>query len=57
MIDEVQRITEQLNEQFHATHYTRWREKTVGARAIKRGKASQVVDGKDFHLADEIRYI
>ncbi|MGC9158921.1 MAG: hypothetical protein ACP5FH_08005 [Terracidiphilus sp.] len=31
--------------------------KTVGARAIQRGKASQVVDGKDFRLADEIRYI
>lgn len=30
---------------------------TVGARAIKRGKASQVVDGKGFRLADEIRYI
>ena len=30
---------------------------TVGSRAIKRGKASQVVDGKDFRLADEIRYI
>jgi len=29
----------------------------VGTRAIKRGKASQVVDGKDFRLADEIRYI
>ena len=29
----------------------------MGARAIKRGKASQVVDGKDFRLADEIRYI
>jgi len=30
---------------------------TVGSRAIKRGKASQVVDGKDFRLAEEIRYI
>jgi hypothetical protein len=30
---------------------------TVGTRAIKRGKASRVVDGKDFRLADEIRYI
>jgi hypothetical protein len=29
----------------------------VGTRAIKRGKASQVIDGKDFRLADEIRYI
>jgi hypothetical protein len=29
----------------------------VGARAIKRGKARQVVDGKDFRLAEEIRYI
>jgi hypothetical protein len=29
----------------------------VSPRAIKRGKASQVVDGKDFRLADEIRYI
>jgi hypothetical protein len=29
----------------------------VGARSIKRGKASQVVDGKDFRLADQIGYI
>ena len=29
----------------------------MGTRAIKRGKASQEVDGKDFRLADEIRYI
>ena len=29
----------------------------MGTRAIKRGKASQVVDGKDFRLAKEIRYI
>jgi hypothetical protein len=29
----------------------------VGNRSFKRGKASQVVDGKDFRLADEIRYI
>ncbi len=29
----------------------------MGTRAIKRGKASQVIDGKDFRLAEEIRYI
>jgi hypothetical protein len=29
----------------------------VGTRAIKRGKGKQVVDGKDFSLAEEIRYI
>ena len=29
----------------------------MGTRAIKRGKASQVVDGKDFRLTEEIRYI
>jgi hypothetical protein len=29
----------------------------VGTRAIKRRKASQVIDGKDFRLAEEIRYI
>jgi hypothetical protein len=29
----------------------------MGSRAIKRGKASQVVDGKHFRLADQIRYI
>jgi hypothetical protein len=29
----------------------------VGTRAIKRGKGKQVVDGKDFRLAEEIRYI
>src|ERR1035438_1149184 len=31
--------------------------KTVGSRSIQRGKARQVVDGKDLRLADEIRYI
>src|SRR5258708_32698076 len=40
-----------------STHYTRWREKTVGRRTIKRGSARQVVDGKGFRLADEIAYI
>ena len=29
----------------------------MGTRAIQRGKRSQVIDGKDFRLADEIRYI
>ena len=29
----------------------------MGTRAIKRGKGKQVVDGKDFRLAEEIRYI
>ncbi len=29
----------------------------MGTRAIKRGKASRVIDGKDFRLAEEIRYI
>jgi hypothetical protein len=40
-----------------STHYTRWREKAVGRRTIKRGSARQVVDGKGFRLADEIAYI
>jgi hypothetical protein len=40
-----------------STHYTRWREKTVGRKTIKRGSNRQVVDGKGFRLADEIRYI
>src|SRR5467141_4806955 len=40
-----------------ATHYTRWREKTVGRRTIQRGSTRQVVAGKGFRLADEIRYI
>jgi hypothetical protein len=31
--------------------------KTVGRRTIKRGANRQVVDGKGFRLADEIRYI
>ena len=30
---------------------------TVGTRTIQRGKRSQAIDGKDFRLADEIRYI
>lgn len=29
----------------------------MSTRTIQRGKARQVVDGKDFRLADEIRYI
>ena len=29
----------------------------MGRRSIQRGKARQVVDGKEFRLADEIRYI
>jgi len=29
----------------------------VGRRTIKRGSARQMVDGKGFRLADEIRYI
>lgn len=29
----------------------------MGRRTIKRGKARQVVDGKGFRLADEVRYI
>ena len=40
-----------------STHYTRWREKIVGRRTIKRGSARQMVDGKGFRLADEVRYI
>ena len=40
-----------------STHYTRWREKRWAAEPIKRGSARQVVDGKGFRLADEIRYI
>jgi len=30
---------------------------TAGSRAIQRGKASQVVDGKDFRLAHEVHSI
>jgi hypothetical protein len=30
---------------------------TVGSRSFKRGNASQVVNGKDFRRAGEIRYI
>src|SRR3984893_9875772 len=40
-----------------STHYTRWREKIVGRRTIKRGSGRQMVDGKGFRLADEVRYI
>jgi hypothetical protein len=29
----------------------------VGRRTIKRGSAKQVMDGKGFRLADEVRYI
>src|SRR5260370_7355693 len=40
-----------------STHYTLWRETSVGRRTIKRGSARQVVDSKGFRLADEIGYI
>jgi hypothetical protein len=33
-----------------------WR-KSVGRKTIKRGPGKRHIDGKDFHLADEIRYI
>ena len=29
----------------------------MGGRTIKRGPGKRRIDGKDFHLADEIRYI
>ena len=29
----------------------------MGRRSIKRGPGKQHIEGKDFHLADEIRYI
>jgi len=29
----------------------------VGRRSIKRGPSKRHIEGKDFHLADEIRYI
>ena len=40
-----------------STRYTLWREKPVGRRTIKRGSGRQMVDGKGFRLADEVRYI
>ena len=32
-------------------------QKPVGRKTIKRGPGKRHIDGKDFHLADEIRYI
>ena len=29
----------------------------MGRKTIKRGPGKRLIDGKDFHLADEIRYI
>ena len=29
----------------------------MGRKTIKRGPGKRHIDGKDFHLADEIRYI
>lgn len=29
----------------------------MGRKTIKRGPGKRQIDGKDFHLADEIRYI
>ena len=29
----------------------------MGRRTIKRGPGKRMVDGKSFHLADEVRYI
>lgn len=38
-------------------HFTGWRQKKVGRKTIKRGPGRRQVTGKDFCLADEMRYI
>jgi hypothetical protein len=49
-------IPEQPGEQFHR-NYCIWRRKSMGRKTIKREPGKRHRAGKDFHLADEIRYI
>jgi hypothetical protein len=51
-----EQITEQPGEEFHRTLlYTGG--DPMGRKTIKRGPGKRQMDGKDFRLADEIRYI
>jgi hypothetical protein len=52
-----EQIAEQPDEEFHRTLLYTKRRKSVGRKTIKRGPGKRHMDGKDLHLADEIRYI
>jgi hypothetical protein len=53
-----EQVAKELGEQFHRNiHSTPWRRETVGRRTIRRGPGKQRLAGKDFCLADEVRYI
>ena len=57
VVDEGQQIAEQLGEQFHGSPpKTRQGSETDRAR-IGRGPGQQIIGGRDFRLADEVRYI
>ena len=51
-----EQISEKLGEEIHRVYCTQ-DEESVGRKTIKRGPGKRHIDGKDFQLADEIRYI
>jgi hypothetical protein len=53
VVDERKQVAEQLGEQFHGNPSRPAR----GRKTIKRGPGQQIVEGKSFRLADEVRYI
>src|SRR5262244_2779743 len=50
VVDESQHIAEQLGEQFHGSP-------AKGRKRSRRGPGQQIIGGRDFRLADEVRYI
>ena len=56
VVHQGEQITEQPGEDFHRTTLQKG-SKPVGRKTIQRGPGKRHVVGKDFHLADEIRYI
>ncbi len=57
MIDQGQETGEQLDEPFHDHALYSMKRNPVGRRTIKRGSGRRIVEGKGFHLTDEIGYI
>ena len=53
VIDEGQEVAEQLGEQIHGSPL----DTRQGSKAIRRRPGKQMVEGKSFRLADQVRYI
>jgi hypothetical protein len=53
VVDESQQVAKQQGEQFHGSPPKPAR----GRKTIRRGPGQQVVAGRDFRLADDVRYI